>query len=191
MTSTAAGSDITIVYETHAITEDNETGVATGWLPGRLSAAGRETAVRLGERRREDGLAAVFVSDLDRAVETVEIALGGSGIPVLKDWRLRECDYGSLNGAERSVVHDTRQAYLDQAYPGGESWAQAVARMGRFLADLPLRWSGARVLVVGHLATRFGLDHFLGGRDLVDLLREEFEWQEGWEYVLRPGALRA
>ena len=33
-----------IVFETHSITEDNESGHATGWQPGRLSAAGRELA---------------------------------------------------------------------------------------------------------------------------------------------------
>ncbi len=63
-----------LVYETHSLTTDNEDGVATGWLPGRLSAAGREQAQRLGERRRDDGLAAVFASDLARAVETAELA---------------------------------------------------------------------------------------------------------------------
>jgi broad specificity phosphatase PhoE len=54
----------TVVFETHSITEDNERGVATGWLPGRLSARGRGLAVELGERRRTDGLAAVVASDL-------------------------------------------------------------------------------------------------------------------------------
>lgn len=57
---------VEIVYETHAITEDNENGIATGWLPGRLSERGRAVAIGLGERRRDDGLAAVFTSDLDR-----------------------------------------------------------------------------------------------------------------------------
>ena len=28
---------IEVVFETHALTEDNERGFATGWLPGRLS----------------------------------------------------------------------------------------------------------------------------------------------------------
>jgi 2,3-bisphosphoglycerate-dependent phosphoglycerate mutase len=32
---------IEIVFETHAISEDNERGHATGWLPGRLSDQGR------------------------------------------------------------------------------------------------------------------------------------------------------
>jgi hypothetical protein len=34
---------IELVYETHSVTEDNERGVATGWLParGKLAAGGR------------------------------------------------------------------------------------------------------------------------------------------------------
>lgn len=43
---------IEVVFETHALTEDNERGVATGWLPGRLSARGRDNAVAMGRRRR-------------------------------------------------------------------------------------------------------------------------------------------
>ena len=144
------GQVVEIVYETHALTEDNETGRATGWLPGRLSATGRENARVLGERRRDDGLAAVFTSDLGRALETVGIAFDGSPIPVLHDWRLRECDYGERNGAPTSEVHGVARQHLDTPYPGGESWRQAVARVGRFLDDLPSRWTGQRVLVVGH-----------------------------------------
>ena len=74
---------IEIVYETHSITEDNEQWIATGWLPGRLSDAGRNNAGALGQRRGDDGLATILPSDLQRAIETVEVALAGSGIPVL------------------------------------------------------------------------------------------------------------
>jgi broad specificity phosphatase PhoE len=62
---------VEVVFETHATTDDNEAGIATGWLPGRLSAAGRDQSRELGERRRDDGLAIVFTSDLRRAVERV------------------------------------------------------------------------------------------------------------------------
>ena len=44
------------------------------------------------------GLPPLLSSDLGRAVETVEIAFEDSAVPVLKDWRLRECNYGALNG---------------------------------------------------------------------------------------------
>ena len=175
---------IALVFETHGMTVDNELGRATGWLPGELSGQGRMQARDLGARRRDDGIAAVFSSDLDRAVQTAAIAFDGSGIPLLHDWRLRECDYGQLNGMAAEEMHRGRLGHLDRPYPGGESWRQAVARVGRFLGDLPSRWDGQRILVIGHVATRWGLDHFIGGAALEDLIGQDFAWQEGWEYRL-------
>jgi alpha-ribazole phosphatase/probable phosphoglycerate mutase len=174
---------IELVYETHSMTEDNERGIATGWLPGRLSARGRELAAELGRRRGDDGLAAVFSSDLARAAETASIAFGGS-LPVLLDWRLRECDYGQRSRSAAAELLADRGAHLDEPYPGGESWRQAVTRVGRFLDDLRLRWASQRVLVIGHVATRWGLDHLIGGVPLEDLVTAHFAWQPGWEYTL-------
>jgi 2,3-bisphosphoglycerate-dependent phosphoglycerate mutase len=77
-----------------------------------------------------------------------------------------------------------RADHLDRPYPGGESWRLAIARVGRFLTDLPLRWDNQRVLVIGHLATRWGLDHFIDGIPLETLMAEDFAWQEGWRYRL-------
>ena len=173
---------IELVFETHSTTEDNEPGRATGWLPGRLSPQGRMQARQLGQRRTNNGIATVFSSDLTRAAQTAAAAFGESAIPVLYDWRLRECDYGQRNGMPVAELHANRRDHLDQPYPGGESWRQAVARVGRFLADLPVRWNGQRVLIIGHVATRWGLDHFLSGVPLENLLDEDFAWQEGWEY---------
>jgi broad specificity phosphatase PhoE len=183
-TTTGSVLTTTIVFETHATTEDNETGVATGWHPGRLSASGRQQARELGDRRRSDGIAVVFTSDLHRAIETADIAFGGSNIPILHDWRLRECDYGDLNGAPADEVHGDRAAYLHSTYPNGESWRQAVERAARFLPDLSPPWKGTRCLVIGHIATRWALEHYLKGRSLEDLATDEFVWQEGWEYAL-------
>lgn len=172
----------TIVFETHSLTEDNELGLATGWLPGRLSPTGQVLAEELGDRRRDDGLSAVFTSDLSRAAETTAIAFESTNLPVLQDWRLRECDYGELNGAPGSQVHEDRRRWLDVPYPGGESWRQAVRRVAGFLADVPTRWDGQRILVVGHIATRFALDHHLNRIPLEELIAADFEWRTGWEY---------
>lgn len=177
-------SAIEIVFETHSTTEDNERGIATGWLPGCLSSVGREQARQMGDRRKGDGLDAVFASDLRRSVDTASIAFADSAVPLLFDWRLRECDYGDRNGMAASEVHRDRGLHLDQPYPGGESWRQASARVARFLHDLPVRWQGSRVLVVGHMATFWAFEHVLVGRSLGDLIAGEFEWREGWEYAL-------
>ena len=105
---------VQIVFEMHSWSEDNDRGVATGWhwLPGRLAARGRLLARELGQRRSADGLAAVFTSDLRRAVQTAEVAFARSALPVLADWRLRECDYGQLNGAPAAHVHSQRRRRL-------------------------------------------------------------------------------
>lgn len=175
---------VRIVYETHAITVDNERGIATGWLPGALSEAGRRGAAELGARRRDDGVDAVFCSDLARAVDTVEIAFGGSGIPVHVDERLRECDYGELNGTPVARLDAERVAHVDVPWPGGESYRDVVRRTRAFLDDLAAGRGGRRVLVVAHAANRMALDHLLRGEPLESIVASRFAWQPGWEYEL-------
>jgi broad specificity phosphatase PhoE len=175
---------IELVYETHSRTIDNETGIATGWLPGRLSETGRGFARALGERRRNDGLAVVFTSDLARAVETAEIAFGGTALPVRQDSRLRECNYGELNGRPVSEIDAERLNRIDEPFPGGESYRGVVGRIQSFLGDLSPEFDECRVLLIGHAAPRWALEHLLLGTPLEDLVLAPFEWQEGWTYRL-------
>ena len=172
---------VEIVYETHSLTEDNEAGRATGWLPGRLSARGRELAAELGARRRPDGLAAVLSSDLRRSVETVEIAFAGTDVPVLFDRRLRETDFGALNGAPTAAVQTVA---WDERFPGGESRAEAVARVDGALDDIVEGWAGQRVLVIGHLSAWWALERRGRGASLP--LPAPMAWQEGWTYEISP-----
>jgi 2,3-bisphosphoglycerate-dependent phosphoglycerate mutase len=173
---------VEVVYETHSTSIDNERGIATGWLGGQLSETGREQARQLGARRRDDGIDLVFASDLNRAVETAQIAFADAEVPVLLDWRLRECDYGRMNGLPRAQLDRERRRRLDDPFPDGESWRQAVARVGDFLAELPVAHNGRRVLLIGHVATLWALDHLVAGIALEDLVDAPFEWREGWEY---------
>ena len=175
---------VQLVYETHAITTDNEAGIATGWLPGRLSARGRETAAELGARRRDDGLTAVLVSDLERALETVRIAFAGSPIPVVVDERLRECNYGRLNGMPRPRLDVERATHVDEPWPGGESYRDVVKRTAAFLDDLVRRWDERRVVVVAHSANKVALDHLLLRTDLGELVEHPMDWRPGWEYLV-------
>jgi broad specificity phosphatase PhoE len=173
---------VEVVYETHSTSEDNEAGVATGQLPGRLSAAGREQARELGERRRDDGISVVFTSDLRRALETAELAFAGSALELVRDARLRECDYGELSGTAEPARD--RPAHLDVPYPGGESWRQAIERAAGFLDELRRERDGQRVLVIDHSATRLALEVVANGRLPEEVIGEPFAWQPGWEYVL-------
>jgi broad specificity phosphatase PhoE len=175
---------VEIVFETHSTSHDNERGLAAGWAPVALSDEGRRQAAELGRRRRADGIDAVFASDLARAVETARIAFADGGPPLFLDWRLRECDYGDLNGAPAGLVHGQRLERLDEPYPNGESWRQAVNRVDRFLTEAADLWSGRRILVIGHLATRFAIERRADVGPLEALLVAPFAWQPGWDYRL-------
>ena len=78
-----------------------------------------------------------------------------------------------------------RSQRIDAPYPGGESYRDCVERMRDFLDDLWAEYDGQRVLLIGHAATRWSLQHLLEGIPLEELVDAPFEWQEGWEFVLR------
>lgn len=175
---------VEIIYETHSLTTDNEEGFATGWLPGQLSAQGRDLARALGERHRGDTLAAVFVSDLARAVETAELAFAGSGIPIYQDVRLRECNYGALNGMPVAQLAAERSRHSDVPYPEGQSYGQVVDTTCDFLRDLAAHWDGSKVVIISHSANKWALDCLLKGASLEALVEAPFGWQEGWSFTL-------
>jgi hypothetical protein len=124
-TNRADGRRLSIIYETHSLSTDNDLGIATGWKDGQLSEQGRADAKELGEKQVHDGIDAVFASDLGRAVEIVKIAFVDSRIPIYLDSRLRECNYGDWNGAPVTRIHSSRSEYIVQPYPNGHrrgSW---------------------------------------------------------------------
>jgi broad specificity phosphatase PhoE len=167
-----------LIYETHSITVDNERGIATGWLPGDLSEEGRRLAAELGPRRQDVDV--VFSSDLRRAVQTVE--LSGLTVPHLQDWRLRECNYGDLNGAPVDAL-DPRIERVRKPFPGGQSYFDVVELTRSFLEDIKRWYDGRVVLVVAHSANRWALEHLLGNRaSMEELIVSSFNWQPGWEY---------
>jgi len=172
------------MFETHSTSLDNERGLASGWRDVSLSTHGIEQARELGRRRVLADFAAIFSSDLRRATETVELAFPGASIPIFSDWRLRECDYGRLSGEPVDIVHGDRRRYLNVPYPEGESWAQALARVEGCLRELRARWDGRKVLIVGHLATRWALERLAKGQRPEEILVGEEAWHPGWEYQI-------
>ncbi|MFO7571164.1 MAG: histidine phosphatase family protein [Gaiellaceae bacterium] len=175
---------VAIVFETHSTSTDNERWVASGWLDGELSGVGRRQARELGRRHADEDLAAVFTSDLARAAETAHIAFGERGLPILHDWRLRECDYGVLNGGPVARLEAARAQHVYEPYPGGESYGQVVDRVRSFLRDLAPRYVDRRVVLIGHSATKWALDHVLEGTPLPELVEGSFRWRPGWLYTL-------
>lgn len=181
---------VSLVYETHAPTLDNEAGIATGHLPGRLSPNGLVKAAELGERRRAERLDLVYCSDLRRAVQTARTAFGGRGVEIREDPRLREINYGELNGMTVARLEAERAHRVDVPFPGGESYRQVVDRTADLLAELAADLDGQRILLVAHSANRHALAVLLAGADLAERVAAPFTWQPGWEYTLPAGWVR-
>ena len=136
----------------------------------------------MGARRRD--VHVVYASDLGRAVETAGLAFGGTGVEVRLDARLRECDYGELNGRPVEEVSATRLRRVEEPFPGGESYREVVERTRSLLADLRVRHDGRLVLLIGHSANLWALQHLLEGTPLEELVAAPFAWQEGWRFKL-------
>jgi broad specificity phosphatase PhoE len=178
------GMAVQLIYETHSRTVDNERGIATGWLPGELSATGRDFALELGRRWRDTELAAVYTSDLRRAVQTAEIAFADRNVPVISDTRLRECNYGQLNGMPVARLEAERGQHLDIPYPGGQSYRQVVDQMRSFLREVAPRHQNQTILLIAHSANRWALQCLLEGQKLEALVGAAFEWQPGWRFTV-------
>ena len=174
-----------LIFETHATTLDNEVGLASGWFDVDLSAVGEQQARILGERRRDDHLAVVFCSDLTRSFRTGEIAFGDRLFPIVRDARLRECDYGDLTRRSASEIEQRRLLHLVDPFPHGESYQQAVERVSRWLGDVQRAFTAATLLVIGHRATFYALEHLVRGVTLHDAVTSPWTWRPGWTYQVR------
>ena len=177
-----SGRPPVVVFETHATSLDNEAGLASGWFDVGLSPRGEQQARELGERRRHDDFAAVYCSDLARAVRTAELAFGDRGIPIVRDARLRECDYGALTRHPAADIEARRASHIALPFPGGESYEQCVARVSAWLADASAAHPGGDVLVIGHRATFYALEHLLCRLPLEHVIAASWCWRPGWTY---------
>lgn len=175
---------IELIFETHATSVDNERLVASGHFDVELSPLGRAQAVELGARYRAEDLAAVLCSDLQRSYRTAEIAFAGRDLAIRCDARLRECDYGDWTRRPAAEIDAQRVRRIFEPFPGGESYAQVAARTRGLLDEVARDLAGKRVLVIGHRATWYSLEHVINGRDLRDVIIAPWKWQPGWIYRL-------
>jgi len=177
---------VRIWFETHATTRDNEAGLASGEFDAELSERGLREAGELGMRYRGRGPAAVFCSDQQRSYQTAAIAFAGAGVPIIRDARLAECRHGDWARRPRAQIEEARQRHIREPFPNGESYEQVAARVKSFLDDLAEGWQGRGVLIIGHRATQYGLEHWVAGRPLKEAVLAEWRWQPGWVYDYLP-----
>ncbi len=156
---------VEIIFHSHATTFDNEAGRASGHNDVALSPAGLEEAKRIGGQYKSKMFDIVFCSDLQRAYKTAEIAFGGRS-PIVKDARLRECDYGEFTLRPNGFMKKQKIERISKPFPGGESYVQLLSRIKTFLKDLLDQYDNKRVIIVGHGGTRVGLEYWINNVSL-------------------------
>lgn len=177
---------VRITNFTHGTTTDNENGISSGWNDPELSGLGKRQASLLKDQIKDKKFDAIFSSDLKRAVDTAKLAFGGS-VPIIPDPRLRECNYGKLNGSPESVVEPMcEDECIYDRFPEGESYEDVKARVADFLDFLKENYDGKNVAIVSHKASQLALEVLLNRKTWDQALAEDWRktkaWQAGWGY---------
>lgn len=174
---------VNIIFEAHGTTFDNEAHKSSGHFDVELSPLGVQQSKEMGERYEGQNFDAIFCSDLQRAYKSAEIGFGDK-YPIIKDSRLRECDYGVLTQHDSEEVEAQKIKRISEPFPNGESYEECIKRMKEFLDELKQNYDNKKVMIIGHRATQYGLEHWINGKPLEELVSTKFTWQPGWTYEL-------
>ena len=153
-----------ILLARHGETEWNTIGRVQGWTDIGLNARGASQAAALAERLRETPLAAVYSSELSRAVQTAAPIAVQHGLPVTTLPGLREKGYGQWEGLTREdLERDWTQLWhqyhtlrlLETVVPDGETWPEVCLRVVDALHHVLQAHPGTdeTVLLIGHGAS--------------------------------------
>jgi len=116
----------------------------TGWSDVPLTGAGEAQAEALRDQLPSGTGVRAWTSPLGRCVRTAELA----GLDAVVDDRLRELDFGDIEGARwDDLAGDVQEQLLDFdsfSAPNGESTADLRSRVHAFLRSLP---TGRHVVV--------------------------------------------
>src|SRR3989338_666119 len=176
-----------ITYFVHGTTTDNENGISTGWNPGELSKLGIEQSKKLKSLIGNKKFDVVFCSDLKRTVDSAELSFGKYNL-IIQDKRLRECNYGNLNGKKSEIVEPLAEKSITKHFPNGESYKDVEKRIRSFLDFLLKKYSGNHVAIVAHQAPQLALDVIIKKKIWKQAFDEDWRktksWKPGWDYLL-------
>lgn len=179
---------VNITYFVHGTTTDNEQEISSGWKDVDLSPKGIDQSIALKDQVAGKKFDVIFYSDLIRAVHSANLSFEGQ-YSIVQDKRLRECNYGALNGQPSEIVEPMQEKCVTERFPEGESYEDVKARMADFLAFLKDNYDGKSVGIVAHKAPQLALDVLLKGKTWEQAFAEDWRkthsWQPGWSYTLK------
>lgn len=192
----------TLVMVRHGESEGNAARMFTGHGASPLTALGARQAEAVAGALAALGPAAIYSSDLPRALATAAPLAARVGVAVHADHRLRERDMGTFVGVPFKVLEaeqpEAWRALLSRdpefTPPEGESHRQCAGRMSAALDEILARHATGTVVVFSHgVVLHHALRHLLGASTPGLILATEncgvhrLEWREFG--VLRVAAL--
>lgn len=178
---------VKITYFVHGTTTDNEAHISSGWYDVELSELGVQQSKDLAELTEDKQFDVVFCSDLKRAIDSANLAWGDK-YKIIKDERLRECNYGDYNAKSSDEVETLQEKSITEPMPNGESYEMVKERIAGFLEDVKRDYDGTHIAIVGHKAPQLALDVLLKNMTWEEAFdsdwRKTKSWQPGWEYTL-------
>ena len=178
---------IKIMYFVHGTTTDNASKLCSGWKEAMLNDLGKEQSENLGKvsRERGDKFDIMFTSDLKRAIDSSNIAF--PEVEKIRDKRLRECNYGDLDGEHKSLV--IYEEHIDDKFPNGESLKDVEMRMRDFVNYLKENYDGKTIGIVAHRAPQLALEVITKNISWEEANQNDWrktgDWQAGWEYEIK------
>ena len=177
---------VQIKYFVHGTTTDNLSKLASGWFHGELSEKGIQQAKALAEVIKDEYFDIVICSDLNRAIQSANIDFAGRNITILHDSRIRECNYGDLNGKDSNLVNYSE--HITKPFPNGESMLDVEKRIKDFLIYLNKNFDGKKVAIVAHRAPQLAIEVLTMGKTWEQAIAEDWRntksWQPGWNYEI-------
>ena len=188
-----AEKSVHITYFVHGTTTDNAKGVSSGWNDVELSEKGKEQQKELIYQIRAQGkkFDVVYCSDLRRAVESAEITFGKNGlnIPIVKDRRLREINYGDMAGSKSEIIDEEMSNHIDKPFPNGQCYEDVEKLVRSLCEELKNMYEGKHVAIVDSRACQLAFEVICNKKTWEQAMREDWriggKWQPGWEYILK------
>ena len=173
-----------IIYFVHGTTSDNIEGKCSGWNQVELTDLGRERAIKLGQIRKDTHFDVIFTSDLIRAIDSANLAF--PNIKHIQDKRLRECNYGDLDGKDKKLV--VYEDHIDIPFPNGESLKDVEKRIADFIKFLKENYAGKTIGIVAHRAPQLAFEVLTKNLTWNEAIKNDWRntksWQPGWEYII-------
>lgn len=154
------------IFVRHGKTHFNEINLTQGWCDSPLSQLGVKQVENMSLQLKDYCINKAYTSPLGRAVETSEIILQSHNIALVYDKRLKEVNFGILEGINTQFVRELHvessdwmdTLEMDYRPYKGEDLHSVITRQREVINDIVENsQEDDTILVVGHGCSLYGL----------------------------------